>query len=52
VINEKAMAGYVKTRAQETSTMALDFQIVSIRLFHKMTMHFPMQGAVLYNNLR
>jgi len=52
VIDENAMAGYVKTRAQKTSTMALNFQDISIQLFHKMTMYFPMEGAALANNLR
>ena len=52
MIDENEMAGYVKTRAQKTSTMALNFQHISIQLFHKMTMYFPMEGAALANNLR
>ena len=52
VIDENAMAGYVKTRAQKTSTMALNFQNTNIQLFHKMTMYFPMEGAALANKLR
>lgn len=52
MIDENAMAGYVKTRAQKTSTMALNCQTIRIQLFHKMTMYFPMEGSVLTNKLR
>jgi hypothetical protein len=52
VIDENAMAGYVKTRAQKTSTMTLNTQLFNIQLFHKMTIYFPMEGAALANKLR
>ena len=52
MIDENAMEGYVKTRAQKTSTMAFTCQNINIQVFHKMTMYFSMEGAVMYNNLR
>lgn len=52
MIDENAMAGYVKTRAHKKLIITLNCQTINIQLFHKMTIYFPMEGSAMANKER